>query len=202
LDFLKNKKFLIDYYCNISKEKIYGVNDGDFNNHLLKQFNNSDLIIISSRYFQNDLKILDELIKILKQEGKKIIIFDNALEQKVSSNNLNRLDHFFFLNNRYPNKVEINNIEKDLYSDLKNKKEVNFKINEIQKKNKIYIIKRENIFCDVIKKSCPSITEEGYKIYWDYGHITNKGAEFFARRIEKDKLFLEYLNSTLNIPSN
>ena len=44
------------------------------------------------------------------------------------------------------------------------------------------------------KKRCPSITQEGYKIYWDYGHITDKGAEFFARIIEKDKLFLKYLS--------
>jgi hypothetical protein len=49
---------------------------------------------------------------------------------------------------------------------------------------------------------CPSITKEGYKIYWDGTHITDKGAEFFARIIEKDVLFLKYLNSTLHISSN
>jgi hypothetical protein len=52
------------------------------------------------------------------------------------------------------------------------------------------------------KKRCPSITQEGYKIYWDGEHITDKGAEFFARIIEKDQIFLKYLNSTINISSD
>ena len=57
----------------------------------------------------------------------------------------------------------------------------------------------KEIFCDINAKKCPSITKEGYKIYWDYGHITNKGAEFFAKKIENDELFLKYLNSALNL---
>ena len=66
----------------------------------------------------------------------------------------------------------------------------------------MFLIKREKIFCNFYEKRCPVITKEGYKIYWDYAHITDKGAEFFARIIEKDDLFLKYLDSTLNISSN
>jgi hypothetical protein len=89
-----------------------------------------------------------------------------------------------------------------MFLDLKNKSNINQQIELIAKKNNVLFIKREKIFCNFDLKRCPSITEEGYKIYWDYGHITDKGAEFFARIIENDELFLKYLNSTLHISSN
>jgi hypothetical protein len=89
-----------------------------------------------------------------------------------------------------------------MYIDLNNKAEVNLKIMNIAKINGIPFIKRERLFCDKIEKRCPSITDNGYKIYYDYGHITEDASEFFARKIEKDKLFLEYLNSALQMSSD
>ena len=86
-----------------------------------------------------------------------------------------------------------------MFLDLKNKSSINQQIEIIAEKFNLPLIKREKIFCNFNEKRCPSITEEGYKIYWDYGHITDKGAEFFARIIEKNELFLKYLNSTLKI---
>ena len=89
-----------------------------------------------------------------------------------------------------------------MFLDLKNKSNINQQIELIAKKNNVFLIKREKIFCNFDLKRCPSITKEGYKIYYDYGHITDKGAEFFAKIIEKNELFLKYLNSTLHISSN
>ena len=187
-DFLKEKKLNILY-------------EGDFLSHLKKQYDNSDLIIISTLYKKNDLDILDDLIKILKKDNKKIIVFNNALNQTFTGR-FNRLDAFVYKNKKLPNKIELKNIEKNMYLDLLNKKEINQEIELIAKRNNVFLIKREKIFCNFNEKRCPSITEELYKIYWDYGHITDKGAEFFARIIEKDELFLKYLNSTLHISSN
>jgi peptidoglycan/LPS O-acetylase OafA/YrhL len=188
-EFLIREKSLIDNYKS------------NFDNHLRKQYDNSDLIILSSRYIGEDLKILDKLIKILKNDNKKIIVFNNALHQTMTGR-FNRLDYFVYKNKRFPNKIELKNIEKNMYLDLSNTKEINEEIEFITKKNDVFFIKREKIFCNFYEKRCPSITEEGYKLYWDYSHITDKGAEFFARIIEKDELFLKYLNSTLHISSN
>ena len=187
--FLKEKKAIID-----------GSNDY-FYNHLKKQYDFADLIILSTRYKDGDLNILENLIKILKEDNKKIIIFDNALEQTYRSV-FNRLDFYVYLNKKLPNKNDLKKIEENMFLDLKNKSNINQQIELIAKKNNVLLIKREKIFCNFNEKRCPSITEEGYKIYWDYGHITDKGAEFFARIIEKNELFLKYLNSTLHISSN
>ena len=187
-DFLTEKKAIIDFY------------DGNFFNHLKKQYENTDLIIFSTKYQSNDLKVLDDLIKKIKQDKKKIIIFDNALEQ--TTNRFNRLDYYIYKHKRFPEKNILNNIEEKMFEDLKNEKDINKKIKLIAKRNNIFLIEREKIFCNFDKKRCPSVTEEGYKIYYDYAHISDKGADFFARIIEKDELFLKYLNSSLDLSSN
>ena len=64
------------------------------------------------------------------------------------------------------------------------------------------MIKRENIFCDVLLKRCPVMTDDGHKIYWDYAHLTKEGAKYFSKRLEENSLFLNYLNSTLSISFN
>ena len=187
-DYFVEKKAIIDFY------------DGNFFDHLEKQYENSDLIIFSTQYQSNDLKILDNLIKKIKKDKKKIIIFDNALEQ--TTNRFNRLDYYIYKHKKFPEKNTLKNIEEKMFKDLKNKKDINKKINLIAKRNNIFLVKREKIFCNFEEKRCPSVTEEGYKIYYDYGHITDKGADFFARIIEKDELFLNYLNFTAHTPSN
>jgi len=184
--FLTEKKGIIDGY------------NGDFYSHLNKQYNKSDLIILATRYSDVDLDVLDKLIKLLKFNNKKIIIFDNALEQDIHKQ-LNRLDSYVFRYKKFPDKKNLKIIEEDMYKDLNNKAEVNLKIRNIAKINGISLVERERIFCDKIEKRCTSITDNGYKIYYDYGHITDNASEFFARKIEKDKLFLEYLNSALQV---
>jgi len=188
LIFLQKNRAIIDRY------------NGDFLNHLEKQYNNADLIILSTKYFPIDLNILDELLQNLKRDNKKVILFDNALQISTKAgSNLNRLDNFVYENKRLPNSSELTKIEKEIFEDLNSTRDVNLKLKEIANNNNVYLIERKKIFCDLIKKKCPAFIGGKYKIYYDYGHITSKGAEFFARKIEKNKLFLEYLNSTLNM---
>ena len=203
------KKRKDDYNFQISylykfltkKEAIINNYKGDFYNHLKKQYDNADLIILSGGYFLSDLDILDDLIKILKKDNKKIILFDNALSQ-YSISGLNRLDFYVYKNQKFPEKEILKKIEQEMFFDLNKIKELNQKIELIAKRNDVFLIKREKIFCNFNQKRCPSVTKEGYKIYWDHWHITDKGADFFAKIIEKDELFLKYLNSSLYSSSN
>ena len=188
--FLKNKDILID-------SKKY---KKEFYDHLKKQYNKSELILLATRYSNEDIKILDELINLLLNDNKKILIFDSALVQTNKEGiDINRLFNFVQKNKKFPDKKSLNLIERRMFLDLKNQNDVNSKIRIIADKNNIPLIERKRIFCNLAKKVCPSITKEYHNIYWDPEHITDKGAEFFARIIEKDIEFLEYLNSTLNI---
>ena len=196
-------EFQLNHFYEFVAEKksIISLYNADFLDHFKKQYENSDLIILSTRYFQKDLDILDSLIKILRENGKEIILFDNALEQTTRVG-FNRLDYYIYKNDKFPEKDILKKIEKDMFLDLENKNEVNQLIKLIAKKNDVFLIERKKIFCNSNEKSCPSITNEGYKIYWDYSHITGKGAEFFARIIEKEEEFLKYLTYSLKIPLN
>ena len=191
LKFLEENKAKIDYY------------DKNWLDHLTKQYANADLIILTSDYSENDLKILDRLIQLLKLDNKKVMIFNNALEIKQqSSYNLNRLDYYVYKHKKLPKNKELKQIEKKMFEDIDNTKEINMKIKEIAEKNNIYLIEREKIFCDLVKKKCPAVTDNGYKIYWDYSHITNEGAKYFAKKIQNNKLFLKYIERLLNITFN
>ncbi len=185
-------KFLKD---KNSLRKIY---DEKFLKQLNKQYNNADLILLSSSYSNKDIVFLEELIKLIKSDGKMVLIFDNALLQN-KINDLNRLDYYVYKNRKFPNKKELDEIEKNMFKDLKNTKNINLKIEKIAKKNQINLVQRNKLFCNFDKKKCPSITEKGYKIYWDFEHITFEGAEFFAKKIQENKMFLSYLESSLNL---
>lgn len=198
LKLLKENKAVIDFFHYF---KSY--NDKDLLAHLKKQYTNAKLIIFSTKYTDNDLIILDELIQLLKKDNKEIIIFDNTLEMTdQTGHKLNRSDAFVYKNKRLPNINELKKIEQNMFEDLNNTKDTNLKIEEIAKRNGVNLIQRKKIHCNFNNKRCPALTDDGYKIYFDYAHITYKGAEFFARRIEKNDLFLKYLNSTLDIPFN
>jgi len=200
----KNKKdgynfqiyYLYDFLTKINNNM--DINSDEVFKHVRKQYEKADLIILTSRYKSNDLAILDDLIKKIKKDKKSIIIFDNALEQ-TTKGGLNRLDYYIFKKKQFPDKKNLKNIEEKMFEDLERSKILNSKIELIAKNNDIFFIKRAQIFCNFNEKKCPSVTQDGYKIYWDYGHITSKGAEFFAKIFEKNKLFLKYLNLTLNI---
>tara|TARA_B110000858_G_C17794915_1_gene471898 strand:- start:878 stop:2821 length:1944 start_codon:yes stop_codon:yes gene_type:complete len=191
----KFSQYQIHYFYNFLKERKTETNDydSDFYNHLKKQYDKSEIIILASQYKKKDLEILNKLIKILKEENKKIIIFDNALEL-ITKIGLNKLDYYVFKNKKIPNKINLNNIEEEVFLDSKNADIINSQIKKISEKNNIFLIESKKIFCNIIEKKCPLITEENYKIYWDSSHITNEGAVFFARKFEKYKLFLDYLN--------
>ena len=75
-----------------------------------------------------------------------------------------------------------------MYKDLENKN-INEKIQLIANDNQIPLIKRSELFCDIKEKRCPAITEKGYKIYWDYGHLTEKGAEFLLKNLKTINCF-------------
>jgi len=184
--FLKNRKSLNSIYNN------------DYISQLSKKYDMADLILVTTLYSNEDVDILDELIKKIVSDDKKIIVFNNGLVQETK-NNLNRLDYFVFKNNRLPNKKELEIIEKNIFKDLEKNKIINKRIKEIGKKNQIKVFDKEDLFCEISKKKCRSITDDGFKLYWDSEHITEKGALFFAKKIEKNQIFLNYLNFYLDL---
>ena len=183
-DFLFNNKAHIDGY-NIN-----------FIDHLKMQYSKSKIIILATRWSEEDIKLLPKIIKKLNKDNKKIIIFSNALESKTDLNyyGFNRLDNWIFENKIFPSKNQIIDIEKKMFKDLQNKRKINTKLRTISNSYDVNFIERENIFCKVNDNVCEVLTPNGYKIYYDYAHLTIEGAKYFSNVIQNNKKFLEYLD--------
>ena len=182
-EFLANNKALMDG------------NYKNFLDYLKKQYNKSDIIILHTLWSEIDVKLIDDINEFLIRDNKKLIVFDNSLYSTVKLSYLfNRLDYFVYINQRLPNENELANIERNLYRDLNNRKEINLKIKKITSENNIRLINMINLNCVVKDKRCPAITENGFKIYWDYGHYTREGARFFAKNFEKNLELINFLN--------
>ena len=61
-------------------------------------------------------------------------------------------------------------------------------------KEKIKFLNRENFMCDVFKKKCDYVDNEGNKLLYDYGHYTKFGAKFFGKKIYEINWFAVKLN--------
>ena len=166
----------------------------DFSNS--KIFKQSEVIIISN-YFNEDEKIdkLDIFIDMFKNK-KKIILSSSSniyiIPKKRFGLELTLFDDFLFKKNNNKDFIdknlnlnERNEINNYYYEnrDINKINEINNQLKKIAKKHNIQILYKEDFQCDLDKKICFGVTEEGIKSHYDYGHFTLEGAIFFGKRI-------------------
>ncbi len=164
----------------------------------IKNFNNADTIFISSKFYDEDLQVLDEVAQLLEKTQKKIVLFNNTHEF-VNFGNLTLIDKFLLKHKKIPSKKDIDIIEKQYFQRYKNNlsehsinttvlSNVNKKIEEIANKYNFKLIDKSNYFCEKLKKKCYVLTNQNEKIYWDREHTTVEGAKFFGIKIHKLKM--------------
>ena len=155
-----------------------------------KLFFDSELIIFSTQWRDEDLNILEKMITKLKLMEKDLLIFNNALEVNVKvRRGFHILDFFVFLNNRLPNTNELIKIERKMFEQLKNREQVNKKIIKNSDKKNVKILFKENYLCNLKKKRCGVLTDKNRKISWDYAHYTLDGAKYLGKIIYNNNWF-------------
>ena len=65
----------------------------------------------------------------------------------------------------------------------------NEKLKKIALENNIKFLNPFDLFCEDNKKICYVLTDEGKKIYWDYGHSTIAGLKYISKINEKTDWF-------------
>jgi len=147
-----------------------------------KLFSKSDIIVISTRWKDDNVQILEEFIDKLKNNKKKIILLNNSLEVNTKiRRGLNILDFFVLKNERLPNYTELESIEKEMFKQINNNKIINTKLKQISKSKNIEILLKEEYLCDLNEKKCQVLIDEDKKIFWDYSHYTLEGAKHFGK---------------------
>jgi peptidoglycan/LPS O-acetylase OafA/YrhL len=193
----KNYEFLrygLNFDKNLDEKKIKAFNES-------KIFRQSDIILISD-YFSGKVASdkLDTFLEMFKNK-KKIILTSNSniyLDPDKSEIKIFRTAKLTLFDNfLLKNKKEKKFIDKDLSSEDRNKinnyyyenlnldklNNINTKLKKIAKKHNIQFLNKIDFQCNLSKKICFGVTEEGLKTHYDYGHFTLEGAKFFGKRI-------------------
>tara|TARA_B100001063_G_C16585716_1_gene462999 strand:- start:32 stop:817 length:786 start_codon:yes stop_codon:yes gene_type:complete len=182
---------VIEHDANINYDLKLTEND-------IKNFNNADTIFISSKFYDEDLQVLEEVAKLLKKTKKKIVFFNNTHEF-VNFGNLTLIDKFLLKNKKIPTNKEIEIIERQYFQRYKNNlsehsintvvlSNVNKQVENIANKYKFKFIDKSNYYCKKFQKRCYVLTDQNKKIYWDREHTTLEGAKFFGIKIHHNKM--------------
>ena len=154
----------------------------------MNNFNNSDIIILSSRWSHLDINKTNTNIILanLKKTNKKIVLTTVAPEFKTFGK-FTIIDKFILSNKRLPSQNEIINLKKEYFKSLKNNNanSNNIFLRSIAKNNKIQILDKNLYHCNYKKKECDFFTDSNEKIHYDRMHYTLAGARYFGKKIDK-----------------
>ena len=156
--------------------------DRNFTDNILNQYERTHVVVLSTLWTKNDIKILDDVIKLLLDDEKKVVIVSPSLESKIfKPHNFNLLDSLVYKSKALLEK-DINFAKKEMFRYLAISDEKNKKLRKIAKENKVKYLLQSDFQCDVKKEECYILTDQKYKIYWDYGHYTNAGAKYLGKK--------------------
>lgn len=173
-DFFKGKNF---YY-------IQDVLDNKFdliskNEKFLKRAN---IIIVSYRWNDYKFNRFKDNLDQIKDLNQKIFITSSANEYEVISKFYTLLDYEVLFRNKDLNYFGF----KKLY--FKNRiinstSIINQKLKNFALENNLTYLSKEDYMCDIVEEECDYVNEDGYKIFFDYGHYTEYGARYFGKKI-------------------
>ena len=149
--------------------------------------NNFDTIILKENWSPEEANYLSYNLIFLKERfpNKNIIVIGNG--PSFSTKKYKGLTSTYFDENIIFN-LNINNseMEKNYFQSYianKSSLELNNKINLITKRFNVPFLNHVELICEVSKKKCKFLTNEGKKIFYDYGHYTIDGAKFLGKKI-------------------
>lgn len=202
-ELFKNYQFIrleifLDYFLDNKTSKRFNLTETK-KNISSEFFNLADIILISYRFEEYELKLLKKLIEFIKSKNqKKIILFSKKVEFEILDKPLRTQFDIYYLNKFYKNESITDkdkfNINKLFYDKIKKNYRddhelINLKLKKISIENDLGYIETEKYTCIDIKKICHGITDDGYKIYSDYAHYTLEGAKFFGKKLFNNKIF-------------
>jgi len=174
---------------------------GNFISHTnSKLYKNADIIIFSTKWNAaiDDLSSLPDLIKKIKQDKKKVVLFSgfpefSPLHEKVYGWTKIQLTEYkkiiFDKKTTKLSDIELTNLRKKYYLKLNTQKELidtNNRLKEISKQNNIKYINAELFFCNHEKKECLVRLDDFNEIYRDYGRHSMPGLKLMGSMISKD----------------
>jgi peptidoglycan/LPS O-acetylase OafA/YrhL len=195
--FSNNKRLVDDYYFYTALADNLGANyqieclddffkekklicDKNLFSFLNTQYKKSNYIVFAERFNEGKTFLSDDFDKVsefLKKDKKKFIVFLDDIS------GADMLDIHIHRKGRLPNLYELEKLENEFFEKVINwKKSKLKKVKDKLSKNNIKFLTRSELFCDYSEKKCHLIKNNN-KLYVDYGHTTNNGANYFSKEI-------------------
>jgi peptidoglycan/LPS O-acetylase OafA/YrhL len=195
---------------NIGRVQVQISEFSDPNHQLFnsQNYKSSDIIVIASQYRKDDIPHIEKLITRLFKDNKKVIIVRTIHRFKVTNGKTNA-DLIIQKYIRRGYNLEDDEIVADIvekinltyYQDfIINEWEVNKSTDKIIDSTKaiypeLIVLDRMNYICENGK--CYATNSNLEKYFYDEGHHTIKGAEFFGERVDEVKWLAPLLNEAL-----
>ena len=161
----------------------------------IKDFDNADVVLYHKQFYEESMRDLEKHIIIKKAiaNNKKIIIVSRSPE--FYSGNISPLIYNLIQNQKNLdayNKRDKKFIDHNFYQILRDDV---FKINKRLKVKANNLgalyLDRFDIGCNMLDKTCHSMTLDGHPLYWDHSHLTWQGVYFFSNLVDESKWFDE-----------
>ena len=190
----QNETFTTNYQIARYGLQIRDLNDGHkFWNS--PNYINSSYVFIATRYNELDTANLSYVIKKVKNDGKKIFLFNNIFEFPGEASGYSLIDKVVLRNNDKNSYQISENINKEYYnyfvSNSSNRsEEINKILKNISIENNVILLDRMDYICDSESEKCFAVDEKITKNFYDYGHHTLEGSKKFA----KSTTIIKYYN--------
>ena len=140
--------------------------DRDFTNNIIEQYEKTHVVVLSTLWTKDDIENLDEVIKLLLKDDKRVIITSPSLESKIfKPHNFNLLDSLVYKSKALLEE-DINFAKKQMYKYLAISDDKNKILKKIANKNKVKYLLQSDFQCDNKKSECYILTDQKYKIYF------------------------------------
>ena len=167
-------------------------NDNSFWNSI--NYNVADIVMICSMYSSSDFNGLQEVVPRLLKEGKKVIIVKQVMPfpdngTKTLADKIIQKDQLLQtdVNSAYISST-VNKINSAFYQEFMKYEEDYHKNDSVYNSYRVLedvlVLDRMDYICDNQKKTCYAINNELEKFFYDFGHNTIVGAQFFGQRID------------------
>ena len=172
------------FYClKYLSQKIN--NCGLDNLETIKKIQSAEKIFISTRWIYKDLENFDEIIKIIKEYNKNIVLVTRY--EFLVEDQFTLIDIFTLKENRMPSKIEILDLGNQYFNKITiNSRRIRSFLISGSVKNDIDVFHFSDLQCDNKKKFCNLLSDQNDKIYYDRGHLTLDGIDFYSKEL-KDK---------------
>ncbi|AZR42383.1 acyltransferase family protein [Marinobacter salarius] len=172
--------------------QIYRLANKNHDLYKSENFKSSDVVMIVSQYRDEDIRVIGKVIDNITSFGKRVVISENIFEFPEFGGARTLAD---FVIHKVKDKKDLES-DSDIVASLVNNEYYSVYMSgntgDLVKasnriissfKDNVLILDRMNYVCSAPREQCFAINSEYEKFFYDYGHHTLEGAEFFGSRL-------------------